>query len=61
MPTPSATASLSYMSCVTTAWCMRSIQTGSIVYGPVRRAVGHLCASPILADGKIYVTTEEKD
>jgi outer membrane protein assembly factor BamB len=36
------------------------VQTGEIVYGPVRlpTGVGDYSASPVLADGKIYVTTE---
>jgi outer membrane protein assembly factor BamB len=36
------------------------VKTGSIVYGPVRLPSGTYSASPILADGKIYVTTEEE-
>jgi outer membrane protein assembly factor BamB len=32
--------------------------TGKIVYGPARLPNGTYSASPILADGKIYVTTE---
>ena len=35
------------------------VNTGSVVYGPVRLPSGTYSASPILADGKIYVTTEE--
>ena len=34
-------------------------KTGATVYGPVRLPNGTYSASPILADGKIYVTTEE--
>jgi outer membrane protein assembly factor BamB len=36
------------------------VNTGAIVYGPVRLPSGTYSASPILADGKIYVTTEEE-
>jgi outer membrane protein assembly factor BamB len=36
------------------------VQTGETVYGPVRLPAGTYSASPILADGKIYVTTEEE-
>jgi outer membrane protein assembly factor BamB len=36
------------------------VKTGSVVYGPVRLPSGTYSASPILADGKIYVTTEEE-
>jgi hypothetical protein len=34
--------------------------TGKIVYGPERLPNGTYSASPILADGKIYVTTENE-
>jgi outer membrane protein assembly factor BamB len=36
------------------------VKTGETVYGPVRLPGGTYSASPILADGKIYVTTEEE-
>jgi outer membrane protein assembly factor BamB len=36
------------------------VNTGAVVYGPVRLPSGTYSASPILADGKIYVTTEEE-
>jgi outer membrane protein assembly factor BamB len=36
------------------------VKTGETVYGPVRLPSGTYSASPILADGKIYVTTEEE-
>jgi outer membrane protein assembly factor BamB len=36
------------------------VQTGATVYGPVRLPTGTYSASPVLADGKIYVTTEEE-
>ena len=56
----SATASCC-MSCATTASCIAlDVKTGAIVYGPVRLPSGTYSASPILADGKIYVTTEEE-
>ena len=35
------------------------VKTGATVYGPERLPPGTYSASPILADGKIYVTTEE--
>jgi outer membrane protein assembly factor BamB len=35
-------------------------KTGETVYGPVRLPPGTYSASPVLADGKIYVTTEEE-
>jgi outer membrane protein assembly factor BamB len=36
------------------------VQTGKTVYGPVRLPPGTYSASPVLADGKIYATTEEE-
>ena len=36
------------------------VKTGATVYGPQRLPSGTYSASPILADGKIYVTTEEE-
>jgi outer membrane protein assembly factor BamB len=36
------------------------VKTGATVYGPKRLPPGTYSASPILADGKIYVTTEEE-
>jgi outer membrane protein assembly factor BamB len=36
------------------------VKTGATVYGPQRLPPGTYSASPILADGKIYVTTEEE-
>ena len=36
------------------------VKTGKPVYGPVRLPSGTYSASPVLADGKIYVTTEEE-
>jgi outer membrane protein assembly factor BamB len=34
------------------------LKTGALVYGPARLPSGTYSASPVLADGKIYVTTE---
>lgn len=36
------------------------VKTGATVYGPERLPPGNYSSSPILADGKIYVTTEEE-
>ena len=36
------------------------VKTGETVYGPERLPSGTYSASPVLADGKIYVTTEEE-
>ncbi len=34
-------------------------KTGERIYGPIRLAVGTYSASPVLADGKIYITNED--
>ena len=39
-------------------WCLNA-KTGATVYGPVRIKPGDYSASPVLADGKIYATSEE--
>ena len=40
-------------------YCL-DVKTGSMIYGPERLPPGTYSASPILADGKIYVTTEQE-
>jgi outer membrane protein assembly factor BamB len=35
------------------------LKTGQIVYGPQRLRPGTYSASPVLADGRIYVTSED--
>jgi outer membrane protein assembly factor BamB len=37
------------------------VKTGAVVYGPVRLPAGTYSSSPVLADGKIYVTMENDD
>ncbi|HSD29353.1 MAG TPA: PQQ-binding-like beta-propeller repeat protein [Vicinamibacteria bacterium] len=39
-------------------WCL-DLLTGEPIYGPERLAVGTYSASPLLADGKVYVTNED--
>ena len=39
-------------------WCL-DVKTGKTVYGPERLAVGTYSGSPVLADGRIYVTNED--
>lgn len=39
-------------------WCLDA-KTGKEIYGPVRIAPGTYSASPVLADGKIYITNED--
>ena len=40
------------------AWCL-DLRTGKVLYGPERLEPGTYSASPVLADGRIYVTNEE--
>jgi outer membrane protein assembly factor BamB len=40
------------------AYCLE-LATGKTIYGPRRLAVGTYSASPVLADGKIYITNED--
>lgn len=40
------------------AWCLDA-QTGAVRYGPQRLKPGAYSASPVLADGRIYVTNED--
>jgi outer membrane protein assembly factor BamB len=39
-------------------WCLDA-KTGQPVYGPERVKPGTYSASPVLADGKIYITSED--
>jgi outer membrane protein assembly factor BamB len=39
-------------------WCL-DLATGRPFYGPERLAVGTYSASPLLADGKLYLTSED--
>ena len=39
-------------------WCLDA-KTGKEIYGPERIKPGTYSSSPVLADGKIYVTNEE--
>jgi len=40
-------------------WCLEQ-KTGKVVYGPERLANDLYSASPVIADGKIYVTSENQ-
>ena len=39
-------------------WCL-DLETGKPFYGPERLAVGTYSSSPLLADGKLYLTSED--
>ena len=60
VPTPVSDGKLLYVVRDTGVAFGLDVKTGATVYGPVRLPSGTYSASPILADGKIYVTTEEE-
>jgi outer membrane protein assembly factor BamB len=59
VPTPVSDGKLLY--CVSDRGVVEvlDVQTGSVVYGPERLKPAIYSASPVLGDGKIYVTNEE--
>ena len=59
VPTPVSDGKLLYVVRDNGVVFALDVKTGATVYGPVRLPSGTYSASPILADGKIYVTTEE--
>jgi outer membrane protein assembly factor BamB len=60
VPTPVSDGTLLYVVRDTGVAYALDVKTGATVYGPVRLPSGTYSASPVLADGKIYVTTEEE-
>ena len=60
MPTPVSDGKLLYIVRDNGVVFALDVKTGTTVYGPERLPSGTYSASPILADGKIYVTTEEE-
>jgi outer membrane protein assembly factor BamB len=59
VPTPATDGTLLYV--VTdkgVLWCLE-LATGKPVWGPERLVVGTYSSSPLLADGKLYVTNED--
>ena len=59
VPTPVSDGKLLYVVRDNGVVFALDVKTGATVYGPERLPAGTYSASPILADGKIYVTTEE--
>ena len=59
VPTPASDGKLLY--CVSDRGVIEvlDVQTGQVVYGPERLKPAIYSASPVLADGKVYVTNEE--
>jgi outer membrane protein assembly factor BamB len=60
VPTPVSDGTLLYIVRDNGVVFALDVKTGQTVYGPERLPSGTYSASPILADGKIYVTTEEE-
>jgi outer membrane protein assembly factor BamB len=60
VPTPVSDGELLYIVRDNGVVFALDVKTGETVYGPVRLPSGTYSASPALADGKIYVTTEEE-
>jgi outer membrane protein assembly factor BamB len=60
VPTPVSDGTLLYVVRDNGVVHALDVKTGAVVYGPVRLPSGTYSASPILADGKIHVTTEEE-
>ena len=59
IPTPVTDGSLLYIVRDNGAAFALNLKTGAVVYGPQRLPAGTYSASPVLADGHIYVTNEE--
>ena len=59
IPTPVTDGSLVYIVRDNGAAFALNLKTGAVVYGPQRLPSGTYSASPVLADGHIYVTNEE--
>ena len=59
VPTPVTDGTLLYLVSDRGVVEVLNVQTGEVVYGPERLKPAIYSASPVLADGKIYVTSEE--
>ena len=58
VPSPVSDGAYFYMVADNGAVTCLEAKTGKRIYGPERTAVGTVSASPVLADGKIYITNE---
>jgi outer membrane protein assembly factor BamB len=59
VPTPATDGTLLYVVTDNGLLFCLDLATGAVRYGPQRLRVGTYSASPLLADGKLYVTSEE--
>jgi outer membrane protein assembly factor BamB len=61
VPTPVCDGKYFYMADDAGALTCLDAKTGKVIYGPEDTGIGRVSASPILADGKIYITSETAD
>jgi outer membrane protein assembly factor BamB len=61
VPTPVTDGKYFYMVDDPGAITCLDAKTGKVIYGPEDTGIGRVSASPILADGKIYITSETAD
>jgi outer membrane protein assembly factor BamB len=59
VPTPATDGTLLYVVTDQGLLSCLDLATGKVLYGPQRLRVGTYSASPLLADGKLYVTSED--
>ena len=59
MPTPVSDGKLLYIVGDRASSTRSNLKTGAVVYGPERLEPGTYSASPVIAEGRIYVTNEE--
>ncbi|HEY6228945.1 MAG TPA: PQQ-binding-like beta-propeller repeat protein, partial [Verrucomicrobiae bacterium] len=59
VPSPLSDGTYFYMVADNGAVTCLEAKTGKRIWGPERTAVGTVSASPVLADGKIYITNEK--
>ena len=59
VPTPATDGTLLYVVRDNGAALALDLKTGAVVYGPQRLAPGAYSGSPVVADGHVYVTSEE--
>ena len=61
VPTPVSDGKLLYMADDQGAFTCVDAKTGKLIYGPEQTGIGRTSASPVLADGKIYLTSENTE
>jgi outer membrane protein assembly factor BamB len=61
VPTPVSDGERLYMADDQGAFTCVNAKTGELIYGPEQTGIGRTSGSPILADGKIYLTSESAE